>query len=260
MQPIIKVEGLRKSFNGNLVLDGVDLEIFAGAKLSLVGPSGCGKTVLTKHFNALLLPDAGRVTVFGKDLTRASPTELDEIRHRIGYVFQGNALFASDIGMDVYANVSLPLRRDPYDDPSSQEEEIAIRVVEALDQVGMGPEFLDRAASELSGGQQKRIAVARAIIAKPPVVIYDEPTTGLDPESGEAMINLIQRLYESNHNTTIAVTHDKKLMKMLDRVVFLRNRNIYFDGSYDEFSRSRDEVIMRFLAEDMPPRPLLRSA
>lgn len=262
MLPIIKVEGLRKSFNENLVLDGVDLEIGEGEKLSLVGSSGCGKTVLAKHFNGLLQADMGRVTVFGKDMDRMTDRDLDDVRRRIGYVFQGNALFASDIGMDVYANVSIPLRMDPYDLPARNEPQIEARTVEVLEQVGLGRELLHRQAGELSGGQRKRVAVARAIVARPPVVIYDEPTTGLDPETGEMVIDLIERLHDENHITTIAITHDKMLMARLGRVVYLRDRKVYFDGSYDDFNHSADESIQRFLAQFKisPPRLLRKSA
>lgn len=247
--PLIKIENLCKSFDGRPVLDNVNLEIRAGEKLSVVGMSGCGKTVLVKHFNGLLTPDSGRVVVCGKDLAEASEHELEDIRKQIGYVFQGNALFASTISSDVYDNVSLPLRSDPYDYPNPKEAEIKQRVIQVLEEVGLGEELLYRSPSALSGGQRKRVAVARAIAPNPMVVIYDEPTTGLDPESTELIINLIDSLYQANHNTNIAITHEVKLMQSLGRVVFMKDGNIYYDGPYDAFTASEDPVIQSFLAK-----------
>lgn len=246
--PLIKVEDLCKSFGSVPVLDHVNLDVCAGEELSVVGTSGCGKTVLTKHFNALLTPDSGRVTVCGVDLAEASEARLENIRKQIGYVFQGNALFASAISSTVYENVSLPLRRDPYDYPAANEGEIRQRVIHVLEEVGLGEELLDRSPSELSGGQRKRVAVARAIAASPLVIIYDEPTTGLDPESTKIVIELMDKLYRANCNTTIAITHEVKLMKALGRVVFMKDGKIYFDGTYEAFSGSDDPVIMSFLA------------
>ena len=127
-------------------------------------------------------------------------------------------------------------------------------VEQALADVGLGREFLSRLPGELSGGQRKRVAVARAIVGRPPIVIYDEPTTGLDPEYTEILVRLIEDLYRQTHNTTIAITHEKKLMERLGRVVFLRERRVYFDGAYEAFAASQDPVIQSFLAEPAPPR------
>ena len=246
---LIRTEDLCKTFHGNPVLENVSVGIASGDRLSFVGASGCGKTVLTKHFNGLLEPDSGRVFVAGLDLADATETQLEDLRRQIGYVFQSNALFSSSIGHTVYDNVSLPLRGDPYDVPAQNEREIDARVAEVLEKVGLGREFFDRKPSELSGGQRKRVAVARAIASSPHTVIYDEPTTGLDPESARMVIDLIDRVHETIHNTTIAITHEKKLMERLGRVVYLRDGRIYFDGSYDDFARSDDPVIVHFLDE-----------
>jgi phospholipid/cholesterol/gamma-HCH transport system ATP-binding protein len=253
-EPLIRVEGLCKSFAGEPVLENVSLEIHGGEELSLIGPTGCGKTVLAKHFNGLLEPDSGRVTVCGHDVATATPAELEDIRRRIGYVFQGNVLFDSDIAASVYENVSLPLRRDPYDYPAANEAQIEARVAEVLEEVGLGREYFARPPGELSGGQKKRVALARAIAANPPVVIYDEPTTGLDPEYTGIIVDLIDKLHQSSGNTTIVITHEKKLMRRLGRVVFLKGRRVYFDGNYDDFARSDDPVIVSFLAEDEDSR------
>lgn len=252
VEPVIRVEHLYKSFEDNPVLEDIHLQVAPGEELSFVGASGCGKTVLTKHFNGLLQPDRGRVTVCGVDLAEASEMELEEIRRQIGYVFQANALFSSAIADTVYDNVSLSLRTDPYDVPARNESEVRTRVAQVLEEVGLGPpaeKFFDRMPSELSGGQRKRVAVARAIASNPRIVIYDEPTTGLDPESTEMIIGLIEQIHRSSGNTSIAITHEKKLMERLGRVVFLKDRRIYFDGSYEEFARSQDPVIVHFLAE-----------
>jgi phospholipid/cholesterol/gamma-HCH transport system ATP-binding protein len=247
---LIRVEGLYKSYGGSAVLEDISLEIHGGEELSLIGPTGCGKTVLAKHFNGLLEPDAGRVIVFGHDVAAATPAEMEEICRRIGYVFQGNVLFDSDIASTVYGNVSLPLRRDPYDYPAANEAQIESRVAEVLEEVGLGREYFTRAPSELSGGQKKRVALARAIAPNPPVVIYDEPTTGLDPEYTGIIVDLIDKVHQSSGNTTIVITHEKKLMRRLGRVVFLRDRRVHFDGAYEDFARSGDPVIVSFLAED----------
>lgn len=254
-QPAVRVEHLQKGFGGKVVLDGIDLEIRPGEQLSIVGGSGCGKTVLTKHFNGLLKPDSGRVLVYGKDIWQLSEEELDTVRRQIGYVFQNNALFESDISEDVYSNISLPLRKTPYDYPAANEVEIEMRVAKVMEAVGLGKEYFDRLPDDLSGGQRKRVAVARAIIAEPPILIYDEPTTGLDPEYTEIIIDLIDKLYQSDRNTTIAVTHETKLMRRLNRVVFLKDTHVYFDGRHEDFFKSDDPVIVRFLAEGSEPRP-----
>lgn len=248
-QPVIETENLYKSFGGRCVLEDVNLEIRPAEKLALIGMTGCGKTVLTKHFNGLLSPDRGKAISFGRDLSQVTAEQLEEVRRRIGYVFQGNALFSSSVARDVYDNVSLPLRKDPYDCPAANEAQIEAAVSEVLDKVGLGREFLHRAPGELSGGQKKRVAVARAIVANPPVIIYDEPTTGLDPEYTDIVIHLIESLHEASRNTTIAVTHEKRLMHRMGRVVFLRDGRIYFDGAYDELAHSEDPVLVRFLAE-----------
>jgi phospholipid/cholesterol/gamma-HCH transport system ATP-binding protein len=260
--PLIQVRNLCKSLDGVPVLENVSLEIDPGEELSIIGSTGCGKTVLTKHFNGLLLPDSGTVKVCGVNVADAGEAELYEVRRKIGYVFQGNALFAS---LDVYENVSLPLRDEPYDLPAKNERMIAQKVERALTDVGVGKELFRRLPSELSGGQRKRVAVARAIVGQPPIVVYDEPTTGLDPEYTEILIELIERLHRQTGNTTVAITHEKKLMKRLRRVIFLRDRQVYFDGSYSAFVGSDDPVIHRFLAEGggglhTRPGPLTRSA
>lgn len=256
-EPLVCVEHLYKEFNGNEVLEDINLRIYPGQELSIVGASGCGKTVLTKHFNGLLVPDRGRVIVCGIDLSEASEDELEDVCRQIGYVFQGNALFTSAIAHDVYENVSLPLRPDPYQNPARNEAQIEARVAQALEEVGLGREFFDRTSIELSGGERKRVAVARAIVNNPPIIIYDEPTTGLDPGSTMMVIDLIDKLYQSNRNTTIAITHEKKLMERLRTVIFLKDQRIYFDGPYEDFVRSADPVIVSFLAEsdDKPYQP-----
>ncbi len=253
--PAIRVRNLRKSFEGNLILDGISLDILSGERVAIVGGSGCGKTVLAKHFNGLLCPDSGQVLVCGVDLCQANEHQLEEVRHKIGYVFQGNVLFNSDVTLDVYGNVSLPLREDPYDVPSPHEADIRLRVAKMLDNVGLGEEFFDRMPSELSGGQRKRVAVARAMVANPPIIIYDEPTTGLDPESTEMIIDLIDKLHDDNHTTTIAITHEKHLMERMDRIIFLRDGHVHYDGDSEAFFRSADEFITHFLAKGRGSRP-----
>jgi phospholipid/cholesterol/gamma-HCH transport system ATP-binding protein len=245
--PIIRVQDLSKNLDGVPILDHVNLEIAPGEQVCFIGSTGCGKTVLTKHFNGLLQPDSGTVEVCGVNVAEASEGELYGLRKKIGYVFQANALFASE---DVYENISVPLRPEPYDSPAKGEGEIERKVVKALQDVGLGREFLHRLPSELSGGQRKRVAVARAIVNQPPIIVYDEPTTGLDPEYTEIILELIERLYQQTRNTTIVVSHEKKLMEAVGRVIFLRDRKVYFDGLYRDFAASDDAAIRRFLADD----------
>ena len=250
-EPLIRVEHLYKSLEDVPVLEDISLDIRPGEHLSIIGATGCGKTVLTKHFNGLLLPDSGTVRVCGVNVAEAGEEELYEVRRKIGYVFQGNALFAS---LSVYRNVSLPLRKAPDDLPARNEAQIQERVAEVLQDVGLVAEYFDRLPSELSGGQRKRVAVARAIVDRPPVIIYDEPTTGLDPEWTQTIIDLMDRLHHQGHNTTVAITHETKLMERLGRVVFLRDRRVYYDGPYSAFTGSDDPVIRTFLAEGPPLR------
>lgn len=258
--PAVRVRNLRKCFEGNEILKGVSLDILPGERIAIVGGSGCGKTVLAKHFNGLLTPDSGQILACGVDLGAADDDELEEVRRKIGYVFQGNVLFNSDVTLDVYGNVSLPLREDPYDVPSPREADIRRRVGRILRNVGLGEEYFTRMPSELSGGQRKRVAVARAMVANPPIIIYDEPTTGLDPESTQMIIDLITHLHDENCTTTIAITHEKTLMERMDRVIFLRDGHIHYDGPSDEFFHSGDEAISHFLALDhkSPPRDTLK--
>lgn len=253
MEAVIQVQGLWKAFEGQPVLQGVDLTICRGQKVAIIGPSGCGKTVLAKHFNALLLPDRGRVVVFGQDTSQADAVQLEDIRRQIGFVFQDNALFDSNVGHDVYENVSLPLRKDPYDNPADDEDDIRRRVREVLGSVGLDPELADRSPSQLSGGQEKRVAVARAIVARPRAVIYDEPSTGLDPESASVVHDLIEHVHRGE-GATIAITHSTDLMRRMGRVVFLRERRVYYDGPFQQFHDSPDPHIRSFLAEPPPSR------
>ncbi len=245
---IIAIEHLSKSFGDNLILKDVNLAIKPGEKLCIVGGSGCGKTVLAKHFNGLLDPDEGRVFAFGKDLAETTEEELYAIRKKTGYVYQNNALFNS---MNVYENVSLPLRESPYDIPAKNENEIEKKIESILNVVGLTKEYLERMPHEISGGEKKRVAIARATIINPPVIIYDEPTPGLDPTTLERIISLIDNLHKTYKNTTIALTHEEKLMtRISDRIVFIRNKSIYFDGKYNDFINSKDPEIIKFFRED----------
>jgi phospholipid/cholesterol/gamma-HCH transport system ATP-binding protein len=246
----VKVENLRKSINGNEILKGINLKIHTGEKVCIVGGSGCGKTVLVKHFNYSNQPDSGRIIVLGKDLDEMSESQLDKIRKKVGYIYQNNVLFDSAIAGSVYENVSLPLRADPYDYPAKNEDEIEARVEQALKSVGLSREFFPRRKNELSGGQQKRVAIARGIITNPKIIIYDEPTVGLDPVTKTKIIDLIRELYQKNKNTTIVITHDYEMMRAIkDRMIFLSDGRVHkFEGNYDALISSEDELIQNVLA------------
>lgn len=244
---MIKVEHLYRSFNETQVLEDINLEIKKGERLCIVGSTGCGKSVLVRHFNRLQRPDKGKVIVYDKDLEEVSDDELDEIRKKIGYVFQEGALFNS---LNVYDNIAFPLR-ESY---GFSEDEIESRTRECIEAVGLGGEYdklIKKMPRELSGGMRKRVAVARTLAPNPPIIIYDEPTTGLDPRFVGIISGLMVKLHEEYDNTSIVVTHDLKTMRKVGhRMIMLDNARIYFDGDYNEFMNSTDPVILKYLDKE----------
>jgi phospholipid/cholesterol/gamma-HCH transport system ATP-binding protein len=238
---MIRIENLHKNFEDKEVLKGVDLEVREGEAMVILGPSGCGKSVLLKHIIGLLMPDEGRVVIEGVDLTTLSRRELHNIRRKFGMLFQLSALFDS---MTVYENVSLGLTE--HTDMSERKKR---EIVEAkLSLVGMsGTEEL--MPSELSGGMKKRVGLARAICLDPAVVLYDEPTTGLDPVMGDTINELIISLREKLNITSVVVTHDMRSAFMVgDRMAMLVDGKIRFDGSRDEIRSTDDPAVREFLS------------
>ena len=206
----------------------------------VVGQSGCGKSVLMKIIAGLLSPDSGTVLINGQNLMQCSKDEAIQIRQKLAMLFQGSALLDS---LNVYQNVALPL----FEHTSLSELEIEKQVKDKLAQVGLS-DILLKMPSELSGGMQKRVAFARAIITSPRYIIYDEPTTGLDPVLASEITTLIDRLHHAQSTATVIVTHDLYcIQKIAGRIVMLADNNIIFDGSYEKFKNASDRRIKRFL-------------
>ena len=222
---IIEMKDVHKSFGSQKVLNGVNLTVNKGETLSIIGNSGCGKSVLVKHLIGLLQPDSGTIIVEGRDINQISDNELTEVRKKFAMVFQGAALFDS---LNVYENVSFGLRRIKKDMP---EERIKMKVAEVLDMVGM-PNIEKKMPSELSGGMKKRVGLARAIAMDPEILLYDEPTTGLDSVMSRIIDDLIVKMQTLLNVTSIVITHDMmSVFRMADRVVMLYDGKIIEGGS-----------------------------
>jgi len=237
---MIEVRDLYKSFGDKEVLKGVDLNIETGESITIIGQSGGGKSVLLKHLVGLLTPDSGDVVVDGRNLTRARRKELYEIRKKFGVLFQGAALFDS---MTVEENVGLGLRTHT----EQSENEIQARVKYCLELVNMdGTQNLKPA--ELSGGMKKRVGLARAIAMQPTYVLYDEPTTGLDPITADAINDLIITMNREVHVTNVVVTHDMvSAYKVSDRIVMLWDGKVVFSGTPTETQATDMEIVHKFV-------------
>lgn len=237
---MIEVRDLKKSFGPQVILDGVSFGIEKGEALVIIGRSGGGKSVLLKHIIGLLQPDAGQVVIDGEDITRMNERELIRVRRKFGMVFQGAALFDS---MNVAENVAFAFRRQK----KFTEKEIAHKVTEALDMVEL-PNVEHKRPSELSGGMRKRVGLARAIIYHPEIVLYDEPTTGLDPIVADSIDQLIQRVTERLKVTTVVVTHDMRTARRVGhRIAMLHNKRIYVTGPPEDVFASPDPVVRQFI-------------
>ncbi|HQF42737.1 MAG TPA: ABC transporter ATP-binding protein [Ignavibacteriaceae bacterium] len=238
---MIEIVDLHKSFGNNKVLQGVNLTIDAGETIVIIGRSGCGKSVLIKHIVGLLEPDSGFVKVEGKIVSDLSLKELYELRKKFGFLFQGSALFDS---MTVFENVSLPLVESKNGYSKSEINKI---VDEKLELVGL-KDILDLKPSELSGGMKKRVALARALVTNPNYILYDEPTTGLDPIMSDSIDHLIKDLAEKLKVTSIVVTHDMYSVKnVAKKVAMMYEGTIYFIGKPEELLNSPDGVIQDFI-------------
>jgi len=237
---MIEVRQLEKSFGAQLILDGVDLRIDSGESAVIIGRSGGGKSVLLKHLIGLLQPDRGQVLVDGDNITRMNERQLLRVRRKFGMVFQGAALFDS---MTVAENVAFGLRRHEH----LTEAEITRRVAAALDVVDLPGTQLKKPA-ELSGGMRKRVGLARAIIYEPQIILYDEPTTGLDPIASDSIDHLIMRVRDHLNVTSVVVTHDMRSARRVGNHVFmLHGKKIYAHGPPEEFFASRDAVVRQFI-------------
>ena len=237
---MIRINNLHKSFVGNRVLRGVNLEIKEGETITIIGGSGCGKSVLLKHIVGLMKPEVGEIEIDGQEITRLGMEELAEVQKKFGMLFQGAALFDS---LTVGENISFGLRMLTDLD----EKEIKRRVSEKLPLVGMeGIEQLMPA--ELSGGMKKRVALARAIAMNPKYILYDEPSTGLDPIMADVINNLILNLQEKLNITSIVVTHDMvTAYKVSDRIAMLYQGRIEEIGTPEEIKETKNSVVRQFI-------------
>lgn len=237
---VIGIKGLRKSFETNEVLRGIDLELYQGENLVVLGRSGTGKSVLIKIISGLLKPDEGEVKVFGQELTHITEKELQELRVRIGFSFQNSALYDS---MTVRKNLEFPLVRNRK---KLSRKEIDDSIETTLDAVGL-LKAINQMPSELSGGQRKRIGIARTLILNPEIMLYDEPTAGLDPITSIEINNLINEVQERYHTSSIIITHDLTCAKMTgDRVAMLLDGKFEREGSFDEVFDTDDERVKPF--------------
>lgn len=238
---MIEIRNLQKSFGGNKVLRGIDLDIDTGETIVIIGRSGCGKSVLIKHIVGLLYPDDGYIKVEGQRVDEMNFKELYKLRGRFGFLFQGSALFDS---MTVEENITLPLVESGKGYTLS---ELDKKVSEKLEMVGMeGAQKLKPA--ELSGGMKKRVGLARALITDPDYIFYDEPTTGLDPIMSDSIDELIKELTDRLNVTSVVVTHDMYSVKnVANQVAMINDGKIHFSGTPSELLSSNDPTIKEFI-------------
>ena len=237
---MISLQHVYKAFDGRQVLRDMSIDVASGESVVIGGGSGTGKSVTLKHIIGLLRPDKGRVIVDGTDITTLKDVELNRFRRRFGMAFQEGALFDS---MSVFENIAFPLRRHT----KMSEKEIAARVEECLEQVHLhGVE--KKRPSELSGGMRRRVGFARAISLKPEILLFDEPTTGLDPVISDVVAELITEMDKKLGTTTVTITHDMKVaFKIADRVAMLYNGSIVEQGTPAQFQASTNPIVRQFI-------------
>lgn len=237
---VIQVRGLVKSFDTLSVLKGVDMDIHKGENLVVLGRSGSGKSVLIKIIAALLAPDAGTVTVLGNNVHSLDGKALQEYRRKIGFLFQSSALYDS---MTVAQNLEFPLVRNKR---NLTRKQVKDAVAAVLDSVGL-PHTASRMPAELSGGQRKRIGIARTLILHPEIMLYDEPTAGLDPITSVEINNLINKVQEEYNATSVIITHDLACAKQTaDKITVLSDGRFIEKGTFDEVFKTNDEIVKQF--------------
>ncbi len=243
MDTKLDIKNLSKSFGELTVLDGISLTLPKGENISVLGRSGVGKSVLIKCIIRLIDADTGEIFVNGKDILEAEGREeVDKIREGIGFLFQGGALYDS---MTVRNNVAFPLRRRK----KKRDESVDELVDQALESVGL-KESGDKFPSDLSGGMVKRVALARTIVRKPGIILYDEPTTGLDPVTGREIVDLIIKIQEEYDTSSVIVTHDLECARRTSNdIKLLHEGKFYAEGSFDELRQSEEEHVKRFFTD-----------
>jgi phospholipid/cholesterol/gamma-HCH transport system ATP-binding protein len=246
---LIELRKVSKRFGNQQVLDQLDLQVEAGKCLVVIGASGSGKSVLLKHIVRLLKPDSGEVYFDGQRVDNLTERKLVPIRDRFGFLFQGGALFDS---MNISDNIAFPL----VEHSTKTDDEIAAIVHQKLEMVGL-PDVGPKMPAELSGGQRKRVALARAIALDPEVILYDEPTTGLDPIRSDVINELIIKLQKELKATSIVVTHDMtSVFKVSDRIVMLHGGKLIFDGTADEIRNTSEPLVKHFVEGKATPLEL----
>jgi phospholipid/cholesterol/gamma-HCH transport system ATP-binding protein len=240
LKQVIEINNLRKGFIDQEVLDDVSLQLFNGENLVVLGKSGSGKSVLIKCIVRLLIPDSGTINVLGEDVSTLDRNDLGQLRKKIGFLFQSGALYDS---MTVRQNLEFPLRRIKT---HLNQKEIDEKVKEVLDNVGLS-DALDKMPSQLSGGMRKRISLARSIVLDPLIMLYDEPTTGLDPVTSFEISTLINDVQKKYKTSSLIITHDIKCARTTaNRIVMLHNGKVYSEGKLEDFENSTDTFIKSF--------------
>jgi phospholipid/cholesterol/gamma-HCH transport system ATP-binding protein len=241
IKPVLELKNLQKSFGDNHVLKGFNLKLYKGENLVVMGKSGSGKSVMVKCLVGLIQPDSGSITIKDQDIITMGQTELDVLRTEIGFLFQGSALYDS---MTVRENLEFPLRRHKDKIENFQGTEILVK--EALENVGL-LNAIDLMPAELSGGMQRRVALARALILKPKIIMYDEPTTGLDPITAKEIIELMRNIQEKYQTSSLIITHDVDCARVIsNRMILLVDGINYAEGTFEELSNSSDPQVQAF--------------
>ena len=239
-EPVIEIKNLKKSFGEQQVLTNLSLKLFNGENLVVLGKSGSGKSVLIKCIVGLMRSDSGTINVFGKNVNELDNKELGELRQKIGFLFQSGALYDS---MTVKENLEFPLRRIRK---NLSEKEMADKISEVLENVGLA-DALNKMPSQLSGGMRKRISLARTIVVDPLIMLYDEPTTGLDPVTSDEISELINDVQKKYKTSSIIITHDIKCaLATADRMIMLTEGEVYKEGKHKDFENSADPLIKAF--------------
>ena len=239
-EPIVEFHDVWKRYSGRDILAGVNLQIRRGEVLCVLGPSGTGKSVTLRHINGLTRPDSGDVEVFGESIVALTEEQLTPVRRRSAMLFQGGALFDS---MNVEENIAFPIREHS---PERSDEDVAATVAEKLSMVGL-PGIQRKMPSELSGGMRKRVALARSIALEPEIIMYDEPTTGLDPVSSEKIAQLIVDINHRLETTSVVVTHDVVMARTVStRIVFLHQGRFQFTGTFEEAAANAHPVLAEY--------------
>jgi phospholipid/cholesterol/gamma-HCH transport system ATP-binding protein len=237
---VIEIYNLRKGFGNQEVLKNVSLQLFSGENLVVIGKSGSGKSVLIKCIIRLLNPDDGTINVLGENVSELNSNGLGMLRQKIGFLFQSGALYDS---MTVKQNLEFPLRRIKR---KLAQKEIDEKVKEVLENVGLS-DAIDKMPSQLSGGMRKRISLARTIVVDPMIMLYDEPTTGLDPATSDEISSLINDVQKKYKTSSIIITHDIECARATaNRVIMLHDGEVYQEGNLEKFEKSTDELIKSF--------------